>query len=104
VVIPTPEAALTTIMQLSVPDEKRGRVSGTTNAIVTITSILSMAAAGGLSQVVNPRYLFFVSGALGVVAGVLTILLVAEPPATPASDGPSAAAATLPLPAESAPD
>jgi MFS family permease len=101
VIIPTPEAALTTIMQLSVPDEKRGRVSGTTNAIVTITSILSMAAAGGLSQVINPRYLFFISGALGVVAGVLTLLLVAEPPASPASDGLAAAAETLPLAAES---
>ena len=50
--VPAP-SALMTIMQLAVPDLKRGRVGSAVNALTMATSLLSMAGAAALGEVIE---------------------------------------------------
>jgi MFS family permease len=73
------QSALTTMMQLAVPDLKRGRVGSALNALTTVASLLSMVAAMTLGEVVSLRLIYFVAGIL-VSAGGLVGLYVLEDP------------------------
>jgi MFS family permease len=76
------QSSLMTMMQLAVPDLKRGRVGSAMNAITTTASLLSMATAAALGEVVALR-LIYVTAGLFVSAGGLVGLLVLQEPAAP---------------------
>jgi MFS family permease len=72
-------SALMTMMQLAVPDLKRGRVSSAMNAMSMATSLLSMAGAAALGEVVNLRAIYVVCGLIAVGSGVLGFFVLKEP-------------------------
>ena len=74
------ESALTTIMQLAVPDAKRGRVGGAFNAVSTAASLLSMAAAAAFSELVGLRAIYVISGLVTCVGGLVGFAFLQEPP------------------------
>jgi DHA3 family macrolide efflux protein-like MFS transporter len=75
------QSALMTMMQLAVPDLKRGRVGSGLNALTTAAGLISMATAAGLGEVVALRMLYVIAG-IFVSAGGLVGLLVLEEPET----------------------
>jgi MFS family permease len=77
--IPAISAALGTILQLVVPNDKLGRVGGAVNAIITASSLLSMQAAGLIGQSIDLRWVYAGAGALVMAGGLVTPLLVEEP-------------------------
>jgi DHA3 family macrolide efflux protein-like MFS transporter len=79
------QSSLMTMMQLAVPDLKRGRVGSAMNAITTAASLLSMALAAALGEVVALRWIYVTAGLL-VSAGGLVGLLVLQEPAAPAQE------------------
>ena len=64
------QAAVVTIFQTGVPDEKRGRAMATLQAAMSGASVASMALAGIFGQLVGVRTVFFL-GALVVGSGGL---------------------------------
>jgi MFS family permease len=90
IVLVPAQSALMTIMQLAVPDLKRGRVGSALNALVTVASLVSMAAASALGEVINLRWVYVIAGGLAIVSGLLGRVLIpesepAEPVSMPAS-------------------
>lgn len=88
------ESALATLMQLAVPDEKRGRVNSAANALSTAAGLTSMAVAAALGEAIGLRTVFVVCGLLTVLSGLLALRIpepapasatVAPEPAEPAS-------------------
>ncbi len=75
------QSALMTIMQLAVPDRKRGRVSGAMNALTTAASLVSMAAASMLSELTGLRAMYVISGSIVIAAGGLGFMVLKEPEA-----------------------
>jgi DHA3 family macrolide efflux protein-like MFS transporter len=73
------QSALMTIMQLAVPDLKRGRVGSALNALVTVASLVSMAAASTLGEVINLRWVYVIAGGFAIVSGLLGRALIREP-------------------------
>ena len=73
------QSAMNTIMQIAVPDEKRGRVGSSFNAITTFASLISMVFAAGLSGVLNLRTIYIVFGSLVTLSGILGFWLIREP-------------------------
>lgn len=73
------QSALMTIMQLAVPDLKRGRVSGAMNALTTFASLVSMAAAAALSEWTGLRPMYVIAGLIVIAAGVLGFVVIKEP-------------------------
>ena len=72
------QSSLMTMMQLAVPDLKRGRVGSAMNAITTSASLLSMASAAALGEVVALRMIYVTAGVF-VSAGGLELLVFAGP-------------------------
>jgi hypothetical protein len=72
-------SALTTMMQLAVPDLKRGRVDGALNALTTAAGLLSMAAAAALGEVVPLRTIYVVAGAITALGGPVGLVVLREP-------------------------
>jgi MFS family permease len=79
------QSALMTMMQLAVPDLKRGRVGSALNALTTAAGLLSMAVAAALGEVVALRLIYVTAGVF-VSAGGLVGLLVLQEPAAPAQE------------------
>ena len=79
------QSAVMTMMQLAVPDLKRGRVGSALNALTTAAGLLSMAVAAALGEVVALR-LIYVTAGLFVSAAGLVGLFVLEEPEEPAFD------------------
>ena len=79
------QSSLMTMMQLAVPDLKRGRVGSAMNAITTSASLLSMALAAVLGDVVALRVIYVTAGVF-VSAGGLVGLLVLQEPTAPARE------------------
>jgi MFS family permease len=75
------QSTLTTMMQLAVPDLKRGRVGSALNALTTAAGLISMVAAAALGEIVALRSIYVVSGII-VSAGGLVGLAVLEEPET----------------------
>lgn len=73
------QSALMTMMQLAVPDLKRGRVGSALNALTTVASLLSMAAAAALGDVVALRTIYFVAGLITMAGGVVGFWVLEEP-------------------------
>ncbi len=80
------QSALMTMMQLAVPDLKRGRVGSAMNAITTAAGLVSMAGAAASGELVELRLIYIVAGAIIGAAG-LTGLFFLEEPVTEPGDG-----------------
>lgn len=95
-------AAIGTILMVNAPDASRGRVASVLNAAISATSVISMAAAGLVAELLGVRGAFVAGGLICVASGGLAILLyprgsVAEPGPVPA---PVQAPAAVPAPSE----
>lgn len=73
------QAAASTLMQHHVPNDKRGRASSALNTVITLASVISMALSGVLGDVLGVRQVFYLAGAITVVAGVLAAMLMRGP-------------------------
>jgi MFS family permease len=73
------QSALMTIMQLATPDAKRGRVSSSMNAVVSVGSLLSMALAAFASDAIGFQNLFLLVGIVIMIAAVLGFKMIREP-------------------------
>lgn len=86
------QSALVTTMQLAVPDLKRGRVSGALNALTTAATLLSMAVAASLGEVVKLGTIYVAAGAIVAAAGIVGFFVLEEPDAAQEAPAESAAA------------
>jgi MFS family permease len=77
------QSALMTMMQLAVPDLKRGRVGSALNALTTAAGLLSMATAALLGEVVQLRMIYVIAGLITSAAGVVAFFVLVEPDAQP---------------------
>ena len=67
------------MMQMAVPDLKRGRVGSSLNAFSTAASLISMAFAALLGDWIGLRTVYLICGLFVVLAGLLCIWIVQEP-------------------------
>jgi MFS family permease len=89
------QSALMTMMQMAVPDLKRGRVGSAMNALTTATGLVSMAAAATLGEVVALRTLYVIAGLITAAAGLVGLRVLEEPEVEPGESRPGEGA-TLP--------
>jgi MFS family permease len=80
------QAAVSTLMQRTVPDDKRGRAGSALNTAMTLASVISMAAAGVLGETIGIRSVFYAAGGLAVVSGLLALLIMPAPAPQPEGD------------------
>jgi DHA3 family macrolide efflux protein-like MFS transporter len=73
------QSTLTTLLQLAVPDEKRGRVGSSLNAMVNAGGLISMAFASFFGELMGLRNLLVLVGVMIVLSGVLGFRLLKEP-------------------------
>jgi DHA3 family macrolide efflux protein-like MFS transporter len=72
------QSALMTMMQLAVPDLKRGRVGSAMNAMTMAAGLLSMGAASVLGEVVGLRSMYVIAGLITMSAGVIGLFVLTE--------------------------
>jgi MFS family permease len=77
------QSALMTMMQLAVPDLKRGRVGSALNALTTAAGLFSMATAAVLGEVVQLRMIYVIAGLITSAAGVVALFVLVEPDVQP---------------------
>jgi MFS transporter, DHA3 family, macrolide efflux protein len=68
------QSVLYTLMQTAVPDTKRGRVGSGLNAITTAASLVSMAAASLLGDLIGFRVIFVFCGLITILGGFMGML------------------------------
>ena len=73
------QSALSTIMQMAVPDLKRGRVGSSMGAINTAGSLLSMAFASLLGEQIGLSTIFLLTGIFISGSGLLAFWMLKEP-------------------------
>jgi len=73
------QSALMTMMQLAVPDLKRGRVGSALNALTMAAGLLSMAVASVSGEVVELHMIYVVSGVITAGAGLVGLIVLVEP-------------------------
>jgi predicted MFS family arabinose efflux permease len=73
------QAALTTIMQLAVPDSKRGRVGSSLSAAQSATALLAMGFATLFGDLIGLRAVFVIVGVFVLASGILGFWLLREP-------------------------
>jgi MFS family permease len=73
------QSTLTTLLQLAVPDEKRGRVSSSLNAMVNAGGLISMAFASFFGELIGLPNLLVLVGVIIILSGVLGFWLLKEP-------------------------
>jgi MFS family permease len=78
------QSVLMTIMQVVVPDEKRGRVGSAINAIATAVGLVSMSAASLFGDQIGLRNVYIVCGFINILAGAISLIIGVEPEAEPA--------------------
>jgi len=82
------QSALMTMMQLAVPDLKRGRVGSALNAIVTAAGLISMATVAAIGDLVPFRMIYVAAGLIVSAAGLVGLVVLQEPdPEASVSDG-----------------
>lgn len=72
------QSALTTMMQLAVPDLKRGRVGSAMNALTTLAGLISMAGAAVFGDVIGLRTVYVLCGLI-ILAASLLAFRIPEP-------------------------
>jgi len=75
------QSALMTMMQLAVPDLKRGRVGSAMNALTTAAGLVSMGLAAVLGEAVGLRLMYAIAGSITLGAGVVGLFVLKEPEA-----------------------
>ncbi|MBN1136421.1 MAG: MFS transporter [Anaerolineae bacterium] len=75
------QSALMTMMQLAVPDLKRGRVGSALNALVTAAGLVSMGIAAVMGEAVGLRPMYAIAGLITLSAGVIGLFVLKEPEA-----------------------
>ncbi len=80
------QSAMVTMMQLAVPDLKRGRVGSAMNALTMAAGLVSMGVASVCSEAVGLRTMYAIAGLVTLGAGVLGLFVLKEPE-SPASVG-----------------
>ncbi len=88
------QSGITTMMQMAVPDLKRGRVGSSLNAFSTAASLISMAFAALMGDLIGLRTVYMVFGSFIGLSGLLGLWIVEEPKEQ-AVDTPPVAAAKL---------
>jgi MFS family permease len=73
------QSALMTMMQLAVPDLKRGRVGSALNALTMAAGMVSMGAAATLGEWVELQMIYAVAGLIVAGGGVLGLFVLREP-------------------------
>jgi DHA3 family macrolide efflux protein-like MFS transporter len=89
------QSALMTMMQLAVPDLKRGRVGSALNALTTVAGLLSMAVASVLGDVIALRMIYFVAGLITLTGGVVGLWVLEEPESQPEDGEPEGLAGPM---------
>jgi DHA3 family macrolide efflux protein-like MFS transporter len=77
------QSALMTMMQLAVPDLKRGRVGSALNALTTAAGLVSMAVAAASGEVVELRWIYVTAGVIVGGAGLVGLAVLQEPEPQP---------------------
>jgi len=77
------QSGLMAMMQLAVPNLKRGRVSSTLNALTTAAGLLSMAAAASLADQIGPRPIYIICGLIIATGGLVGLAVLKEPELQP---------------------
>lgn len=72
------QAALSTVIQLAVPDDKMGRVNSAIGTAASLAMLISMAVAGVIGDAVSLRLIYVVSGGIIAVGGVVSFFLIPE--------------------------
>jgi DHA3 family macrolide efflux protein-like MFS transporter len=73
------QSALVTMMQLAVPDLKRGRVGSALNALTTSAGLLSMAVAAAFADLIQLRAIYVTAGLLVSTGGLVGLFVLQEP-------------------------
>jgi len=71
-------AALATMTQALVPDEKRGRVESAVTMVIGASSTLATGLAGVLGEIIGVRAVFFMAGLIIVASGAAAIYVLRE--------------------------
>jgi MFS family permease len=79
------QASASTLLQAHVSADKRGRASSVMNTVITLASVISMALAGVLGDVMGVRQVFYLAGGITILSGVLAAVLMNVPTAAPTS-------------------
>jgi len=78
------ESVVMTIMQVVVPDEKRGRVGSAVNALGMASGLVAMSAASVFGDWIGLGNIYILCGFINIAAAVLTLRIGREPEAVPA--------------------
>jgi MFS family permease len=82
------QSALMTMMQLAVPDLKRGRVGSALNALTTAAGLLSMAIAAASGEIVELRMIYVTAGLVVSLGGLVGLFVLQEPEVSVHDPGP----------------
>ncbi len=75
-------AALNTLMQITVPDEKLGRVGSVVDTTMTLSYLISMSGAAFLADAFGMRAVFVASGIITTLSVLPALTMMQEPQAT----------------------
>lgn len=74
--VPPIQTTVSTLVQMSVADDFRGRVGGALNGAVGGAGVVSMALSGILASILSVRGVFALAGVLTVAAGIVSYQLL----------------------------
>ncbi len=74
-------AALNTLMQITVPDEKLGRVGSVVDTTMTLSYLISMSGAAFLADALGMRTVFVASGIITTLSVLPALTMMKEPKA-----------------------
>ena len=92
------QAALSTVIQLAVPDDKMGRVNSAIGTTGSLAMLISMAVAGAVGDMVNLRLIYVISGTIIALGGGVSFFLIPE--AEPDKKKEVSSVITVPVPVE----
>lgn len=92
------QAALSTVIQLAVPDDKMGRVNSAIGTTGSLAMLISMAVAGAVGDMVNLRLIYVISGTIIALGGGVSFFLIPE--AEPDKKKEVGSVITVPVPVE----
>lgn len=78
-------AALHTLMQITVPDEKLGRVGSVVDTSATVSYLISMSGAALLAEAIGTRTVFVAAGLIAALSIFPALTMMQEPTASFAS-------------------